>query len=173
MRIRVVSLAGRRGSGKSTAALALEQHGFVRATFGGFVRTVATSRGLAHDIPTLEWLGNQLIAELGWVEFCRRVLTGKEAAARVVVDGVRHCAARDTIRRLFLPDRSAVVFFDIDETERASRLNARGRFGDLPAAGEMSDDLVQLRNEADLIVDGSSDDTLNEILDWIASSEHS
>ena len=173
MRLRVISLAGRRGSGKSSIAETLEQHGFARATFGGFVRTVATARGVSHDVPALEALGVTLIADLGWENFCRQVLAGTEKAHRVVVDGVRHCAARDTIRRIVLPDRAALVFVEVDEGERARRLRARGRPGDDPGAPEMSNELGERREEADLVVSGSGTVGAQQLLAWVEAAERS
>ena len=169
MSARVILLAGKRGCGKTTIASALEQRGFARASFGSFVRAVATLRRVGNDVPALEALGTKLIAELGWESFCRQVLAGTEAANRVVVNGIRHCAARDAIRRIVLPRRAALVFVEVDEDERTRRLLVRGRAGDDPRAAEMSDDLAQLREEADLLIDGASNQGANQVLTYLRS----
>jgi dephospho-CoA kinase len=173
VRIRVVSLAGRRGSGKSAIASTLQRSGFALAAFGGFVRAVATARGIDHEVPALEALGTTLIVELGWENFCRQVLAGTESAHRVVVDGVRHCAAREALRRIALPYRAALVFVDVDEDERARRLRERGRPGDDRSTPEMSDEVDELREGADFVVSGSGDLAAEQVRAWIEASERS
>lgn len=170
MTARALCLAGKRGSGKTTVASSLEQIGdFARVSFGDFVRSAASARGVGDDIPSLERVGSELITELGWERFCSAVLAEARPAEWVVVDGVRHCAAHDMIRRLVGPGRTALVFVCIDEEIRRQRLAMRGRDGDETLDAEMSDELCQLRGRADLVLDGARGDGAQRVLSWLQS----
>jgi cytidylate kinase len=166
--IRVVGLAGKRGSGKTTISSVLErQFGFARVSFGDFVRASATSRGLGHDVDTLEALGATLIRELGWTSLCSHVLA--EAASlsgKIVIDGIRHTGARDAIRKLVAPGSFALVFVRVSDELRRSRLAERGRAGDDDAEREMGDELATLTRDADFSVDGAWPDAPDRIVAW-------
>ena len=171
MRVQIVCIAGKKGSGKSTLAEGLERRSFARVSFGDFVRSVARRRGISSEVRELELLGQRLISELGWREFCSQVLGQHRHAARVVVDGVRHMDAWNELRSLCSPRDAILVFVEVDEVARASRLLARARPGEQPEDPEMSADVVQLRTEADLVINGAKATAADEVFDWIVLSE--
>jgi dephospho-CoA kinase len=163
----VVGLAGRRGSGKSTIAHTLERKfDFARASFGDYVRIVARERGMGSDTQSLQNLGQMLIEELGWNRFCRAVLVGTESAHRVVVDGIRHLAARSTLENLVAPAYFGLVFVETDEALRVQRLRGRASVEESKLTKEMSDELEQLQFEANLVVDGARIDAARAIFSW-------
>lgn len=166
----VLGLAGRRGSGKSTLANVLQsQHGFLRVSFGDYVRSEASARGSPDDVATLEELGQHLIAELGWDRFCAAVLGDFKQSSRVVVDGVRHVAAAETLRRVVAPAHFGLAFIHIDDAVRRHRMRQRARPGDFVEGADLSRELDQLRAQAEVVVDGSHDEATSEIMAWCVS----
>jgi dephospho-CoA kinase len=124
----VVCVAGRIGSGKTTLAQALASKlGCPEASFGRYVRKVARARGLdSNDRAVLQNLGDQLIGE-GWEPFCRAVLDDAGyAGGGIVVDGVRHAAAVETLAELLRPVPVRVVAVETSDEQRADRLQGRG-----------------------------------------------
>jgi adenylate kinase family enzyme len=160
----VLGLAGRRGSGKTTLASALQaRFGFVRVSFGDHVRSVARGHASPEDTASLQALGTQLIGDLGWERFCRGVLADALHSPSVVVDGLRHVAAAKTLRMVAAPGRFLLVFVDIDEAVGRQRIVARARLGDVEMIHEMTNELAELREAADLRVDGGRDDAADRV----------
>jgi len=102
----ILAFSGGIGSGKSTlssgVAEALE---WPRVSFGRYVRAVALDRGLdAESREVLQEVGESLITA-GWVPFCRAVLTQADwrPERSLVVDGIRHVEALQTLRALAAP----------------------------------------------------------------------
>lgn len=103
----VIALSGRTKAGKSTIAeaLALRLH-WPCASFGGYVRAEAHRTNRPDDRESLQELGADLIARLGWEGFCRGTLAhaGLDgSSAPCIVEGVRHLDALDMLRHFFEP----------------------------------------------------------------------
>lgn len=132
----VLGFAGKIGSGKSTVSgIVATMLGWQRASFGQFLRDEAARIGLdGSSREALEALGQGFIAG-GWTEFCKKVLGAAHwvAGNNLVVDGIRHVEAVETIRKLTAPSNVALVFIKTPEALRESRLVARG-FGERASA---------------------------------------
>ena len=123
-----VGLAGRIGSGKTTLTSALANRiGCPRASFGGYVRSVARVRGLdSRDRTVLQDLGDELISE-GWDAFVEHVLQhARYVSGSVVIDGIRHRPAVDTLRKRLRPTQLVLVALNISDEERRKRLRDQG-----------------------------------------------
>jgi hypothetical protein len=117
-------------SGKSELARELASRwSCPRASFGALVSAEASERGAQTDRDGLQELGRALIKELGWTEFCGRTLALAGADwtnSSLVIDGVRHVEAIETLRVGFAPSRVALACVACDEPRRIARLLARG-----------------------------------------------
>lgn len=123
-----LGISGRIGSGKTSLAVVLaERLHCPRASFGDYVRTVATNQGLdASQREVLQEVGDDLIAA-GWDAFCMAVLNSAEYSdGSVIVDGIRHADAAQTMRRLVAPIPWRLVAVESEDATRRSRLAARG-----------------------------------------------
>lgn len=162
--MRIVGIAGAIGSGKSelSHALARELDG-VRLSFGDFVRREAEARDVEPTRENLQRLGEQLIDELGAPEFVRRVLTERPPADLLVVDGVRHLAVDEALRKL--AEQYVLVFVAVDDETRRRRLVEReGQEVDLAALDQHSTEreVSSLRERAAAVVDGTDSATAVE-----------
>ena len=123
-----VGVAGRIGSGKTTLASELARRlGCPGASFGEYVRSIAQTRGLdSTDRSVLQDLGDELISD-GWTPFAQAVLDhAGYTSGPVVIDGVRHPSAIDTLRPLLSPTNLVLIAVDVSDEERQSRLQNRG-----------------------------------------------
>ena len=124
-----VGISGRIGSGKTTFAESLsERLGCPHASFGKYVHSVAIEQGLdAGERQVLQTLGEDLIATVGWHDFCNAVLeyAGYQSGS-VVIDGVRHVDAIATLRELTAAVPWYLVAIDVDEAEIGRRRTSRG-----------------------------------------------
>lgn len=170
----IVGLTGKRGSGKSTIAHQLvEEYGFARASFGDLVRDEAIARSLPTDVATLQTLGRTLIDEWGWTKFCQAAIAGTRDASKVVIDGIRHVGALETIRRLVAPVPLILVFVHLDESRRLMRLRVRGRIGDTDAGVEsdpVEQEVDSLRALADFEIDGGDECAAVAIARWFQTT---
>jgi cytidylate kinase len=125
MRPIVVGFSGRRASGKTVLSTEVARRlGWPRVSFGDYVRAVARFRSASAAPVDLQELGASLIQEMGWEEFCRRVLAQADWAPGrpLVVDGIRHTGALATLRRLVCPTDLLHVHIDVSDQERQARL---------------------------------------------------
>jgi len=161
----VVGLAGRQGSGKSWVSTQLAKHyGFTRTSFGDAVRAEASRRGLQNTINVLQDLGEAIILDWGWERFCQTVLPHAGTATNIAVDGIRHVAAADTIRRQLSRATFRLVFLDVDEQIRRKRLADRDQAWDINLDHHSVErELPVLRERADFVVDASGDSAPSEI----------
>jgi dephospho-CoA kinase len=148
-----VGLSGRIGSGKTSLATALaERLQCPRASFGDYVRSVASGRGLdAEDRSVLQDLGGS-----------------------VVVDGIRHAQAADTMRALLAPTPWRLVAVDSENEVRLSRLAARGVVGAGARTADTHPNETQVgavMDSADFVVSGNStvEDAVNAVMTWLDS----
>lgn len=123
----VIGLSGQLGSGKTSLASILSQRtSWPKAGFGDYLRHIAIERGLGTDRASLQQLGEEQIA-LGWENFCSTVLNhhGWKRGRGLVVDGIRHVDAVQTLNRLIYPQSIFHVHLAINEELRHTRLVSR------------------------------------------------
>jgi cytidylate kinase len=124
----VVTFGGGMLSGKSSISSAVaEALGWPRVGFGDYVRSVARAGGLADTREALQEVGVSLISE-GWEKFCRAVLSQARwsPGESLVVDGVRHREALDTLASIVTPSRLVVVHVALGRPEQEQRLKGSG-----------------------------------------------
>jgi hypothetical protein len=123
-----------------------------RASFGGYVRHIAASRGVPDERGYLQELGQQLLAELGPAEFTNQALAG--LGGDLVVDGVRHVSVNRALAAR--AQRYLLVFVEIGPEARLRRLRERGADDDLATldAHSTEREVPLLRQHADLVVVG-------------------
>lgn len=120
----ILAFAGGMGSGKTTLSTKVsERLGWPRVSFGDYVREVATERGLDHSRETLQALGESLINE-GWTQFCKNVLNrvNWHSNQSLVIDGIRHIKALETIKQLTSPSKVIFFYILLDTKDREKRL---------------------------------------------------
>lgn len=171
-----IGVAGRIGSGKTTLAGELaSQLACPQASFGEFVRSVAQTRGLdSTDRTLLQDLGNELIAQ-GWAPFVEAVLRHAEySSGLVVIDGIRHRTAIETLRSLLEPTPLVVVAVDISDEQRRNRLRERGLESyDVNSADSHANEseVDSVIRAADFVVSAqlTVDEACSTVLGWISS----
>jgi len=172
-----LGISGRIGSGKTSLAVVLaERLNCPRASFGDYVRTVATDRGLdASQREVLQEVGDDLIA-VGWDTFCAAVMNrAGYSVGPVVVDGIRHADAAQTMRMLVAPTPWKLVAVESEDATRRSRLAARGvdDAGTTQADAHPNEgEVASVMASADLVV--SSDSTVAEaadvVMEWLTTA---
>lgn len=174
----VLAFSGSIGSGKTTITEAVAKSlGWKLASFGRVVRKEARQRGLDPESrETLQRLGSELIEE-GWEGFCQAVLVdaGWKQGEGLLVDGIRHIEALDTLRMLVQPLPLFLIYVHVKACIREKRLADRDGY----ATQEMHrldqhETESQVHNvldcAADLVVDGALPVALivERILTWIS-----
>jgi dephospho-CoA kinase len=170
----VLCLSGRIAAGKSTLSRQLhERLGWPTASFGEYVRSEASRRGLGSQRETLQNLGAELIEAHGWQEFCRRTLAHASVStddAPVLVEGVRHAPALAALRILYAPTPVRLVHVLSSEEQRQARLRDRGvsrlRADAWTAHSTEHDVAVRLPELADLAV-SADDSAVDVVLAWL------
>jgi dephospho-CoA kinase len=123
----VLAFSGSIGSGKSTLSLSVAKAlNWPYVSFGNHVRTVALLRGLGESREVLQEVGESLIQE-GWEQFCKSVLaqTTWEPGEPLVVDGIRHVEAVETLQLLIVPSELLLIHITLNEPTRKARLYKR------------------------------------------------
>jgi dephospho-CoA kinase len=171
----ILTFAGSIGSGKSTISRRIAATlGWKYISFGDYVRSIAKSHGLEDSRKTLQDIGQSLINE-GWEPFCRSILNQViwVPGESLVIDGIRHIEAIDTLRSIVLPTDLFLIFIELQEPVRQIRLLNRNPNNmnredtdNHPTEIQVKTRLPQL---ADLIVfnDKCEDETINEIVTWL------
>lgn len=166
----ILVLSGQTGSGKTSLAreLVLKLNANF-ASFGSYVRTVATSRGIGFDRVSLQNLGQTLIEEFGPDVFVKEVLTSGQgsSSAITILDGVRSVEIWYAVQKL--ASRCILVYLDIEEDERIRRLVERDRLDSasiqLVMQHSMEMSVPALRPHADLVLRNKSiDKMVSEIM---------
>ena len=169
----LIVFSGRTASGKSTiaksAAAALNGK---TASFGGYIRHLAIAENLdPEDRLTLQNLGQGLV-EADPRTFTKNFLNFADyrAGSVLVVDGLRHLAIHQHLKDLIKPaDEFFLIYVEIDDQERVSRLTARGiprmEIDKIEQHPSEKDVLEGLASAADLVIDGNIPvDRLTEII---------
>lgn len=175
MRSLILTFSGPIGSGKSTLSMGVAQSlGWKYASFGDYVRELASQRGVGKSREALQHLGASLIEEEGWDNFCRSVLAQVDWAAgqHVVLDGIRHVEALDSLREITKPSELFLVSIALSELELEARQSRGEVFENLRQIGSHStEEQVNslLPQRADLLVDGRRrvEDLVNEVVQWV------
>ncbi len=156
----VVGVGGPIGAGKSVIGDELASiYAGARRSFGGAVRRRAEATGQPLDRGSLQELGDEIIATLGWDDFCGEVLGETTDGAVVVVDGIRHDAAIDAFIAMVGKPRFRLVFVDAPRDERLARLIARDGITeaefDAAESHPNERELSLVRERADVLVDNT------------------
>ncbi len=172
----VICFSGRIAIGKTSVSKVLAQElNCSWSGFGDYVRTVASGRGLnTEDRDQLQMLGESLIREYGFQWFCKEVIAAANWAGDcpLVIDGIRHAEAFQTIARLLAPRKTVLIHLTID-SEDALQARAKERGIDLArrtkweAHSTEQEVLSTLPGIANLVV--STNLTLDEIKARIVS----
>src|SRR5262245_6041940 len=124
----IIAFAGRMGAGKSSVSAAVAADlNWKFASFGGFVRKTATSRGVQHTRESLQAIGEELEAN-DPAAFCRLVLreAGWNVGESAVVEGIRHVSILNILKSLVAPQPVFLVYLEAHEEVRRARLQERG-----------------------------------------------
>lgn len=157
----VICISGKIGSGKSTITQAIcALSGMTSRSTGEFVRKVAIQRGIKEiDRSILRRIGVEYISK-GWDIFCHSFLQYCDwtPGRAFVIDGIRHIGFYEGIKSLIAPTKSFLVYIEIDEAERASRIQLRDQ-SNLPENDQHETELYyeDIRNNADIIVQNNMD----------------
>lgn len=176
MRSTVIGIAGLIGSGKSSVALNLASRlQCPVASFGGYVRALATNRGQEIRRGNLQELSEQLLASLGAEGLTRNVLaaTAWDRKHSLVVDGVRHAAVVAALKAEVAPMPFLLIYLDVTVEVQQHRLVARDNLSAKELHGielhsTERDVASEVRDLADLII--SADGKVVEIVDAVMSA---
>ena len=159
----VVAVSGSIASGKSTLAEALgAATGWKRASFGAYIRSIAVSRGMEEDRPSLQRVGQELVQN-GTDSFVQDVLRfgGWSLGQPVILEGVRHLSVLEAVERCVAPLPVVLVHVLADDIARRARVTSRGEIGPIldsvEAHSTEADVRVRLLERADVLVDGAGD----------------
>ena len=175
MKSTIVTFSGAIGSGKSSVSRAVAENlGWPCASFGDYVRKVASQRGLGQTRETLQTVGTSLI-ESGLEEFCRSVLSQVEwsIGQSLIVDGVRHVEALQTLRRITVPSQVLLVHVQMNPSQRKARLQQMevpsSRLDEWEAHSTEVQVAMTLPELADLTIDGARPlkDLIHEVKEWV------
>jgi cytidylate kinase len=169
----VVCFSGRIASGKTTVSRTFAQRaGTALMSFGDYVRSEARARNLDEcDRRVLQELGEALINEHGWIDFCRNALalSGWDGSSSLTVDGIRHAEAYAALRRLVAPLRTRLVYLEVSDETVENRRVVRG-LDNSPSGNETHSTEIQvvgsLSQMADVVL--KSDRPLTETLDSLS-----
>lgn len=173
----VLAFSGRIASGKSHLSTSVSAAlGWPRVSFGDYVRAVARQRHLDTTRRSLQTLGEAIIVEKGWENYCRSVLAQIQwrPGQSLVVDGVRHAEALHWLKCIVSPLNVILVLLEVDEASRKSRLKTReGQLGTNLEQLDLHSTEVQvtgvLKNLADLVLDSTEpvSELTSKVVRWI------
>lgn len=165
----ILAFSGGIGSGKTTLSKEVSTLlNWKRISFGDYVRAVAIERDIdSNSREKLQELGESLI-EKGWDVFCNDLLKKYQWKSDqcLVIDGIRHKEAIDTLRKITFPSKVFLIFISLDFKNRQQRLLENGvkqindlqRFDSHSTETQVSSVLSQI---SDLILDGNME--INEL----------
>lgn len=168
----VLCFSGGIASGKTTLSTAVaERLGVRRTSFGGLVRDAAKERDIDSSRESLQALGESLIAEMGWDAFCTAVLhaAGWSPGIPLVLDGIRHTIAFETVKKLVAPMPAVLVFVDVGRDVRRGRRDGTNVVDLAKADAHSTEQEVHsgaLRSLATVVLDGTKgvDDLVEDVL---------
>jgi shikimate kinase len=121
----MLAFSGPMRSGKSSVSWQIAKIlNWPRASFGEYIRMQARREGRSESRESLQHLGSFLIKTQGWEKFCRSVLEQSDwrPGEPIVVDGIRHLEALETMRHLTALSEVHLVYVSLDEYTQAQRM---------------------------------------------------
>ncbi len=177
MKALIIAFSGLIATGKSelsrSVAAALR---WERVSFGDYIRSMARQRNMDPIRRNLQTLGEAIILEQGWDSYCHSVLKqiGWTPGQPVVLDGLRHSEALDSLKRIASPMEVVLVLLESPDDVRQSRLSARDActHDELEQLDTHSTEVQVsgiLRTLADLILDSNKPITelTSTVIDWL------
>ena len=145
--MKVVSIVGMAGSGKSEVAKVFEEHGYKRVRFGGITDEEVKKRGLALNEENERLVRQQLRKEHGMAAYAKLNLPKIEALLKssdVVVDGLYSWEEYTLLKSKYGADFHVVAVYASPET-RYERLGKR-QVRPLTSAEAASRDVAEIEN---------------------------
>jgi dephospho-CoA kinase len=168
----IIGFSGKRASGKSTlsrrVANRIASH---YLSFGDYVRTEASKRGLNDSITNLQLIGEELMKYPK--NFCKDILNSWNRKENLVIDGIRHEIILNCLREIVSPSNLYLIYIETEEDVRILRLQNRGESltdsYSLDSHSTEQDVKNKLKMCADLIVNNSEteDDSFDCIIDFL------
>jgi dephospho-CoA kinase len=161
---KAVVVAGKTGSGKSTAVSSIsERFGLKIVSFGEVVRARGSELGLRDSRTTLQELGHQMFVSLGARVLLQTAMkhAGVERDQSVAFDGVRHHLVLDEIKAIA---KTTVMFYlEIDDVQRYQRYLSKSPSDSSMTFGEFLEidrhpieaGISQLVTTADVVIDAT------------------
>ncbi|GAP96587.1 AAA family ATPase [Leptolyngbya sp. NIES-2104] len=176
----VLAFSGSIASGKSTLSEELAKVlQWSRVSFGDYVRSVARSQGLTESREVLQAIGADLV-ERDLEGFCRAVLAqaGWQVGQPIIIDGIRHVKALDSLRKIVAPMKLYLIFVAVDEATRSVRLLERGvtsmeKYQHLEQDSTEQQVKAALAHTADLVIDSNCllRESVKQVADWLEYTE--
>ncbi len=123
-----IAISGLIASGKTTIAHRLaDKLNAKHGSFGKTIRAIAIAQGLKNERHVLQRLGEEWI-EQRCAKLCELTLAEANWTSQdnLVIEGVRHVQALETLKHLLRPIKLTLVYIDADDTLRAKRLMDAG-----------------------------------------------
>jgi hypothetical protein len=148
-----------------------------RVSFGGYLRKLATSKGLDVTREVLQDLGDELIRK-DVRAFCREVLQEQpwRPGVPLIIDGVRHLEVLSAIKEILAPAAGYLIFIKIDHQTQASRLlrddlRHEKSLEDLEKHPTERQVRSVLPDKASLVLDGTRppEELTDKVIDFITS----
>ena len=172
----VLAVSGGMGSGKSTLSVRLASElGWSRASFGDYVRSVATAKRRSTSRKNLQEIGQQLV-EASPADLCAGVLQQAlwVPGDSLVIDGLRHPQVKEALEKAVAPSRLLHVHLSVDPTIRAGRLAIDGKDAEWQRmeSHAVEHDTENLASSADKVLDGSlpPDEILAQVEAWLGTA---
>lgn len=154
VKIMIIALSGKVGSGKTTLTAELASRlEWPRISFGDYVRSYAIQHQIEPTRENLQNMGERLLAEDA-KQFCNNVLNQVEwrPYGKLIIDGVRHVNVLALIKNLVEPFKLVHVHVEAEEQNRLERLEACYSFTDIQRIDSHSTELDvkdKLKQQAD------------------------
>lgn len=166
-----IGISGSIASGKTTLANILSSKlQFQTVSFGNYVRKVAKSKGIKLEREKLQELGENLVNR-DLKSFCEQTIKQGNwvEGEPIIIEGIRHLSVLEYFEKRFGEDHFKLIYIDTPKNTRRKRFINRDakkenlNFSKLNAHSTEIDLESKLRNEADLILDGTA--SLNQLLE--------
>lgn len=165
-----IVIAGAPGAEEEVlGALLAKRLGYRHASLVHYLKWHAENSDWFHETPPIDVMIDQLLSEEGGpARLWERVLAGAEDAgtpmAGVIIDGVRRVALSDALSHVVPPEDTVVVYYDVDEDVRQTRLSLTWRRGLSAGSPDSTEVDSRLRQEAVTVVTGDPPRAVTEVI---------